>query len=39
VGDFLTDLKQEFRNRNNESIQVAKLKKIEQGLKTIEEFV
>jgi len=29
VGDFLTNLKQEFWNRNNKSVKVAKLKKVE----------
>jgi len=39
VGEFLANLKQKFRNKNNELVKVTKLKKIEQGSKTIEEFV
>ena len=29
VGDFLTNLKQEFGNRNNKLVKVAELKKLE----------
>jgi len=39
VGDFLTKLKKEFSSRNNEIMKVAKLKKVEQGSRTIEKFV
>ena len=39
VGKFLTGLKKEFGEENNETIKVAKLKKIEQGEKMMEEFV
>jgi len=39
VEDFLTKLKREFEERDNEPTKVAKLKKIEQDRKTIEEFV
>ena len=36
VGKFLTGLKKEFGEENNETIKVAKLKKIEQGEKIME---
>jgi len=39
VGDFLTDLKQEFGNRNNKLVKIAELKKVEKRSKTIKEFV
>ena len=39
VGEFLANLKQKFRNGNNELVKITKLKKLEQGSKTIEEFV
>ena len=39
MGEFLANLKQKFRNGNNELVKVTKLKKVEQELKTIEEFV
>ena len=39
VGEFLANLKQKFRNGNNELVKITKLKKVEQELKTIEEFV
>jgi len=39
VGDFLTDLKQEFGNGNNKWVKIAELKKIEKRSKKIKEFV
>ena len=39
MGEFLANLKQKFRNGNNELVKITKLKKVEQELKTIEEFV
>ena len=37
--EFLADLKQEFGNRDNESVKIAELKKVEQESKTIEVFI
>jgi len=37
--EFLADLKKEFRERDEEAIKVVGLKKIEQGNKTMEEFM
>jgi len=37
--DFLAELKREFEGGDNKLTRVAELKKIEQGGKTIEEFV
>ena len=39
VGEFLTKIKKEFGGREKESVKAAKLKKLKQGGKTIEEFV
>ena len=39
VKDFLAKLKKEFDKEDNKSIKIAELKKIEQGLRIIEEFV
>ena len=39
VEDFLLNLKIEFGGENNNLAKVTKLKKVEQGGKTIEEFV
>jgi len=39
VGEFLTDLKKEFEGGDDEIIKVMELKKVEQGSKTIENFV
>ena len=39
VREFLIDLKKEFRERDEESVKVAKLKKVEQRSKIMEEFV
>ena len=39
VGEFLADLKREFRRRDNEIMKVAELKKVDQETRTIEEFV
>jgi len=39
VRKFLSDLKEEFDGRNNETMKMAELKKVEQGSKTIEEFI
>jgi len=39
VEEFLTSLKKEFRGGEEESIKVAELRKLEQGGRTMEEFV
>ena len=39
VEEFLTSLKKEFRGREEESIKAAELRKLEQGGRTMEEFV
>ena len=39
VGKFLTDIKKKLGGENEESVKVAELKKLEQGSKTIKEFV
>ena len=39
AGEFSTDIKKEFREGDEESIKVVKLKKLEQGGKMMEEFV
>jgi len=39
VGEFLVEIKKEFGGGNEESVKVAELKKIEQGERTMEEFV
>jgi len=39
VGEFLTDLKQEFGGENNKIMKIAELKKVEQRSRMIEKFV
>lgn len=39
IGEFLADLKKEFGRRDDETMKVAKLKKVEQGNRTMKEFV
>ena len=39
VGEFLADLKKEFRRGNDKMMKVTELKKMEQGNKTMEKFV
>jgi len=39
VGEFLAEIRREFRGGDEESVKVAELKKIEQGGRTMEEFV
>ena len=39
VGEFLMDIRKEFREGNKKSTKIAKLKRLEQRRKTIEEFV
>ena len=39
VGEFLTDIKKEFGRGDKESVKVAELKRLEQGERTMEEFV
>ena len=39
VGDFLINLKQEFKNGNNKSVKVAKQKKVKQRRKIIKKFI
>jgi len=37
--EFLADLRKEFREKDEEVVKVTELKNLEQGEKTIEEFV
>jgi len=39
VKEFLTDIKNEFEGKDEEEVKVAELKRLEQGSKTIKEFV
>ena len=39
VGEFLADIRKEFREEDKESMKVAELKKVEQEGKMMEEFV
>jgi len=39
VGEFLAEVKKEFRGGEEESVKVAELRKLEQGGRTMEEFV
>jgi len=39
AGEFLAEIRKEFRRGDEELVKVAELKKIEQGKKTIEEFM
>jgi len=39
VGEFLTDIRKEFGEGDKEAVKVAELKRLEQGGKTMEEFV
>ena len=39
VREFLIEIRKEFRGGDKESTKVAELKRLEQGEKTIEEFV
>ena len=39
MGEFLTDIRKEFGEGDEESVKVAELKKLEQESKTAEEFV
>jgi len=39
VGKFLADIKREFGGGDEESVKVAELRKLEQGSKTMEEFI
>jgi len=40
VGEFLIELlKKEFGGGDEESVKVAELKKVEQGIRTIKEFI
>jgi len=39
VGEFLVEIKNEFRGGDKESLKVAELKRIEQGSRMMEEFV
>jgi len=39
VGEFLSDLKEEFSVGDNETMKVAKLKKVEQEEKMMKEFL
>jgi len=39
VGEFLAEIKKEFRGGEEELVKIAELKKLEQGGRTMEEFV
>jgi len=39
AGEFLTDIKKKFREGDEETIKAPKLKRLEQGGRTMEEFV
>jgi len=39
TGEFLTEIKKEFGERDDETVKVAELKRLEQEGKTIDEFV
>jgi len=39
VGEFLAEIKKEFGGEDEELLKMAKLKRIEQGGRTMEEFV
>ena len=39
AGEFLADIKKEFRRGDKEGVKVVELKRLEQGGKTMKEFV
>ena len=39
VGEFLVNIRKEFREEDEELVKIAELKRLEQREKTIEEFV
>ena len=39
AGEFLVDIKKKFRKEDKKSTKVAELRKLEQGSRTMEEFV
>jgi len=39
IGEFLADIRKEFEEGDEELVKVAKLKRLEQGSRTMEEFV
>jgi len=39
VGEFLTDIRKEFGGGDEKSVKIVKLKRLEQGGKTMEEFI
>ena len=39
IGEFLANIRKEFRGEDEESVKVAELRRLEQGEKTMEEFV
>ena len=39
AGEFLADIKKEFGEGDKEMVKVAELRRLEQGSKTMEEFV
>jgi len=39
VGEFLVDIKKEFREGDEEEVKVAELRRLEQGSKTMKEFI
>ena len=39
AGEFLAEIRREFRGGDDELVKAAELKKIEQGKRTMEEFI
>jgi len=39
IGEFLVDIRKEFREGDKESVKVVELRRLEQERKTIEEFI
>ena len=39
VGEFLADIRKKFGRGDKESVKIAELKRLEQGNRTMEEFV
>jgi len=39
IGEFLADIRKEFGGGDEELVKVAKFKRLEQGSRTMEEFV
>jgi len=39
IGEFLADIRKEFGRKDEESVKVVELRRLEQGGKTMEEFI